>query len=97
MGVKAQKPDTYDGGWDLAVAKQWGYQIQQFVQLQGLAAQFQVALSSTYLKGPAYTWWVEREEAVAVGTAPAITNMAKFVATVKLQFVPLEGKQLLNT
>lgn len=71
-----------------AIAESWGYQIRQFVQLQGVAAQFQVALASTYLKGAAYTWWVEREKAVVAGIVPAITNMDEFVDVVKLQFVP---------
>lgn len=94
VGVKAQKPDTYYGGRDPAKVERWGYQIRQFVQLQGVAGQFQVTLASTYLKSSAYTWWVERERAAAAGTLPAMTNMDEFVAALKLQFVPLEGKHV---
>lgn len=92
IGVKPNKPDTYAGGLDPAVVEQWSHQIKQYILLQGVAPQFQVALAATFLKGPALTWWVDRNSRVAQGTVAPCTTMDEFVLAVRTHFVLMEGK-----
>lgn len=92
--LKTKEPEAYDGKRDSVVVAQWQHQVAMHLQLQNVPVGQQVVFASTFLRGPALNWWLQREAAVRNGTAPALTDLTEFFRATADQFVPRDGWQI---
>lgn len=93
-GAKPNKPEMYAGQRDPVVLEAWKHQVWTSMQLlRGLPAQ-QVVLASTFLRAQVVLWWLERQLAIAQGTAKAYATLDEFFKGLSNQFVPRAEWQL---
>lgn len=65
--LKLQPPELYDGKRDPAVLARWVHRVRTYLTLKGVRAKWHVTWASTFLGGPALTWWLQREIRVQSG------------------------------
>lgn len=64
----------YAGERNPGVVEQWLYQVKQYLVLQVIPVEHQVAVATLYMKDAASMWWWQHDHMTQAGLARASTN-----------------------
>lgn len=94
--VKAQKPNNCLGKRTeptLPLLEQWKHQAKVYLQLQRMPEDLKLALTTTFLRGEALTWWLNRQQAVQQRLLAPYQSVDELFNGLAAQFVPIEAWQ----